>query len=652
MALRVLIKIILILIITSNLYAGDLYVNWKYAGGDSDGTIGKPYLTLAAAVAYMKATDSNPPTELWTINIKGTAAAGSDGVALDMTDYADWYTEHFYNNDTTINGTATYPITVQGWGDSPPIFTMSEALPTSGWVDDSGLMAERWYLDVSSNNWNGGVNGTASGYMLVENFTPSTADLTDFYNVEASQVLTTVDNRGEFTATQIDQIIQRIYMIDKDGGNPNTNGKVYYFSPIKTLNSPAFQFAASNIWGKNLDYWIFDNLDFRLSGNTAIYMGGRGSIIRNTDIAFAGNKAITIECTEEDVLGMTVEYNSLHHIKGYCPSCGDTLQFNCSYGLVRRNKIYDGGLAGIIVTGNNNIIEYNEVYDMAGSGIMPEQVLYPPGEAGGFLACYNNTFRYNFSHDNTGAGFENAGGNEITVHNNLIVNNSWPASYYGQIEESDTANQQGGIDPESDDAFTKDNKYYNNTIVFDAYHNDPIYNFQGIHLTTHDSAGTHVTYVKNNLIVSTAGVAGAWMLDFPVADQVESDNNLLRDATNWKAKWAGTDYSTLGTWQAAVTPNDAYSLDSNPLFVNIASDWTLQSGSPAIDNGIELGVNYRNALAITSDPADWVNTVDTVLQDNAWNIGAYGDSFGTVMKQITVGTNQITVGTNQIEIVE
>jgi hypothetical protein len=55
----------------------------------------------------------------------------------------------------------------------------------------------------------------------------------------------------------------------------------------------------------------------------------------------------------------------------------------------------------------------------------------------------------------------------------------------------------------------------------------------------------------------------------------------------------GMSYTTLAQWKTA-TGQEAHAVGSNPLFVDVANgDFHLQSGSPAIDAGVDVGLDYN-----------------------------------------------------------
>lgn len=106
------------------------------------------------------------------------------------------------------------------------------------------------------------------------------------------------------------------------------------------------------------------------------------------------------------------------------------------------------------------------------------------------------------------------------------------------------------------------------------------------------AAGTNVT-VRNTIMIINTADSNALCMDVDAAAiaTFTSDYNLIKqvNASGELCKWGATSYTTLAAWQAA-TSQDANSIDSAPLFVNIgAGDVHLQFTSPCVDGGISTG---------------------------------------------------------------
>jgi hypothetical protein len=105
-----------------------------------------------------------------------------------------------------------------------------------------------------------------------------------------------------------------------------------------------------------------------------------------------------------------------------------------------------------------------------------------------------------------------------------------------------------------------------------------------------------------------------------------SDYNLIGPEGTDYIYYVDTNYSTLAAYVAAKS-QDANSIKDDPLVTNAGSnDYTLQSTSPCINQGVNLGTTYKDAL----DPSStWPSGVVTGDQNRygQWEIGAYFNTF-------------------------
>jgi hypothetical protein len=90
----------------------------------------------------------------------------------------------------------------------------------------------------------------------------------------------------------------------------------------------------------------------------------------------------------------------------------------------------------------------------------------------------------------------------------------------------------------------------------------------------------------------------------------------------------GTYYSTYPAWETATgncgTPGCSHSVQTDPQFVNpAAAQFWLQSGSPAIDAGTNLGSPYNIGLLPESSWPNSVLTGDQNAYGSGWEIGAF-----------------------------
>jgi hypothetical protein len=103
-----------------------------------------------------------------------------------------------------------------------------------------------------------------------------------------------------------------------------------------------------------------------------------------------------------------------------------------------------------------------------------------------------------------------------------------------------------------------------------------------------------------------------------------SNNNLFYDSSGIILLVGTSTHTTLASYKAAVAPQDSSSLNSNPLFVNLAgNNFSLQPASPAINAGANLGSPYNLRLVWTSVWPASVVTADQNTDGSGLEIGAY-----------------------------
>lgn len=105
---------------------------------------------------------------------------------------------------------------------------------------------------------------------------------------------------------------------------------------------------------------------------------------------------------------------------------------------------------------------------------------------------------------------------------------------------------------------------------------------------------------------------------------ISSDYNLytLLPTSNFSL-WNNSVFSNISSFQTA-TSEDAHSIVQDPSFINASSEnFMLNSSSPAIDAGINLGLIYANGLDTNSTWPNNVSLLDQNSYGSGWEIGAY-----------------------------
>ena len=204
--------------------------------------------------------------------------------------------------------------------------------------------------------------------------------------------------------------------------------------------------------------------------------------------------------------------------------------------IVQNCLIYDNKKTGIVINGDN-------VYQVQNPIIR-------------FNKIYNN--------DNYGLTSQSSDGG--LYHHNLIYGNTLDAMRlsYDLVDDSDHS-----VPAENDSV-------YNNVIYTNA---------GGIFVNNYSTG--HV--IKNNIVYRYANAN--FLIGVAANGNATIDYNCYYGSDLTDAfQYHGTDYSTLADWQTA-SSQDANSISSDPLFADAASnDFTLQSGSPAINAGVSVGL--------------------------------------------------------------
>jgi hypothetical protein len=337
------------------------------------------------------------------------------------------------------------------------------------------------------------------------------------------------------------------------------------------------------------------------------------------------------------VNGVTSDYNYKNGIL-YYGDANDIL----NEGIVENSAVaYNGGSGIAFGYVNNFLIEGNNVNDNA---LDPLQTS-ARGIDGGNLYTTNVTVQLNYVHENGsvaagssagGIACDTCGGGILFAYNNVWGNNgfgididadnnvtayynlSWSNLGDGIIAFADANTSMTGI------------LLYNNTV----YGN---YGF-GIRVigpsTGSAPAGCTNIIVTNNIAVNTqngpnlAAYNGCENPGVNGSRNVYAYNNFGAQ-TNDFIQWGANTYeSTYSAWDTATgncgTIGCSHSIQTAPKFSNAgAGNFTLASGSSAIDAGTNMGTTYQLGLAPSSS---WPTSVSTLNQNNygsGWEIGAF-----------------------------
>lgn len=285
--------------------------------------------------------------------------------------------------------------------------------------------------------------------------------------------------------------------------------------------------------------------------------------------------------------------------------------------ILRRSELYNTVEDHGIYLGNdadNNIIEYNDFHDLDSFGVHIN--------TGTLDTVTGNIIRYNWFEDNLWGDIGEESGDGTEIYGNIFVKNDTD-KFHGVIVYGD-----GSGNPATNV------KIHNN--VFYGNYRRMIYIGQGGG-SLYDG---NVDSIKNNIFYQTSGNQGdnAFIAKNTVGSVLtSSDYNQFYNTQGGDINrfyWeGGTDTSpdTLSAWQTE-TGFDGNSDDADPSFLNAGIDFSLNSGSPAINNGTDLGSGTCpgvNCGLYNVVKSDWLNRIvsssDLIDRDSysSWDIGAF-----------------------------
>lgn len=304
-------------------------------------------------------------------------------------------------------------------------------------------------------------------------------------------------------------------------------------------------------------------------------------------VEIQGNHIVINNCIISNCYGDGIK------VMGGHPSDADnpegTYDFVYSDVLLTNNKIFYFGESGIDNTGAHDVtISYNDIFSgTANRGNLTD-------------SCYNNGILFknntinavvfgNEIHDMTVAfGAISIGGSSYGGVNDESVNS---LTAYNLIYNISTITNISKTTPNYIIAFTaaKNAKFYNNTIA-----NCTVTRCSNIRClimsdrskSTEPTYYSDTVYIKNNIIYNNTVYENYLYSESAVGD-VDSlicSNNIIEADYNFK--YNGTAYTSIGDWQAIGM--DVNTMTTDP---NFYDDYTLISGSPAINTGINVFIN-------------------------------------------------------------
>lgn len=350
------------------------------------------------------------------------------------------------------------------------------------------------------------------------------------------------------------------------------NDSVYIYS----TNNPKYATAElsrrlSGVWVEDKHYIKIQDLYIKYAGYSGIEVrtGSYGNLIQNCHL-YANHQAGIQFFNDTDIIRSNIaqdcysEYNG----NGYYANIADSTSFirdivinTISYPNYGKGSQTDGHGIGCYKA-NNALIEY--CYGAKNQG---GNVGYDSQDH-----LNNGIIRYNEFHGSVigkilGCGSISTGSTLNVYYNKLIADTPMVAAVYYN-------NENGYLN------------FYNNTIIIK----------DSVKCAVRFSYANNVTF-KNNIIYNSSKGARDALLWVYYSGTPKCDNNIWceKQSTQVFARYRpqdpnGTHYSTLSDWQNA-TNQDINSLIADPLFTNPnRDDYTLGHGSPAINEGTNVGL--------------------------------------------------------------
>lgn len=286
---------------------------------------------------------------------------------------------------------------------------------------------------------------------------------------------------------------------------------------------------------------------------------------------------------------------------------GDGIQINSGHSsdgtyangiIIHDNLVHDNDVDGMKLHGQYYTIYNNTIHGDIDTNYVsdsPDGIQLNAGTDHGYTATqhvkiFNNTI-YNHAQNiycegSTPSAFDCS---DIQIYNNVLYHESAVIH---------------GVDMDSIYAWSihvkwgKDVWIYNNTI---GRSKGPCVRLRS------NSPGT--IHIKNNIFSNSHlnGDYGVWSeINTDLADG-ELDYNIYNMASSKIVSWGGPSYTTLAAFQAAYPTMEIHGLSANPLLNSFPTP-TLQSGSPAITAGANLGISYnvdKSGFTRPSAPAPW-----------------------------------------------
>jgi hypothetical protein len=473
------------------------------------------------------------------------------------------------------SGSAGNPITFGAYGSGAAPILRGSSLVTS-WTLSSGVI---YYASVS---W--------SPNMVFQDGVP----------------LTLETNTGAMIAgSYFYDGASRLYVRMTDGSNPSGHTIEASHFPIVTAGPTGGSAGLVDIANQN--YITLDGLDIQESNEYGVRVHIANFVtVQNSSFEYGYQNCITPDQGGGGLANstnLTITSNTFSHCGVNRPRAGGTEGVAIDFagiqtGIASQNTLIDGYGEGIQVNGgaSNITITKNLITNGRFIGIYVSAGYVNGGDTTNVVVSYNKVAMI----------ADNAQPYAIALETGSWIING--VEMYGNLGDCSGHVAAGLLF-----GFTRTGAIKNATIV-----NNTIANcYFGIQANgpTVDTSNVF----KNNILDATYPW---WLADTNESNYSPDYEVLYNSGGSNVVHWVDTDY-TLAAFQNAKSKM-VHSIEGDPKLTNAAGgDFTLQSSSPTIDAGTNLGSTYQNGLSSSSV---WPASVMTLNQNSfgkGWEIGAF-----------------------------
>ena len=348
---------------------------------------------------------------------------------------------------------------------------------------------------------------------------------------------------------------------------------------------------------------------YGMTGSAVVYGAKMGAI--------GGDSVVNAEYDNLNIHDMNTTAIAIYPAVN-CETClvDQVTVSNCTIGPNIDGGAFAGAGSGIIIKGNvhNIVVQNNTITDAVTNNLL----IQDDGTQGGCTSTGH--FRYNTIYAANGDS-----GIETQCSSSYPLENVW---IYGNTVYN---NPKSGIDFVNNNGPGSTVHVINNSL----YNNGSAGTYHEISI---DSSGSYtVLDVRNNVVYSNQGDV---CINDAAGDITAHSNNLVYRASGTAVNIGGTTYTS-----AEVTNWEATGLGGDPLYTS-ASDFTLQSESPAINSGVPLTVTDGASSGYNITVADAGGFVEPLNNRAGDTIQLIGDETTATIVSINYSTNVITVDTS------